>query len=652
MIQVNQLSMHFGEKTLFDEATFLLNPGNRYGVTGANGSGKSTLLKILSGEMHPEQGEIRFPSQVKLGFLKQNHFEYERVRILDTVLMGKPALWEAMQEKEKLLLQEAVDEKAGRRLAELEMAIAHEGGYEAESAAAEILSGLGLASPLHNQTMSVLSGGFKLRVLLAQVLFGGPDLLLLDEPNNHLDIHSIAWLENYLAAYPGMVVVVSHDHIFLNRVSTHILDIDYETIRIYKGNYEQFQSAKALERDQKDVEILRQEKKKEELQAFYERFRAQATKARQAMSRKKQLDRMEEVVITRSSRIAPSFDFTQRRPTGKQVLRVEGLCKKFGNHVVLKNVALSVARGDRVAVIGPNGVGKSTLLKILMDILKQDQGEVEWGHEVALGYFAQNHREQIPAGTTPYEWLHGMAPGESVGKIRGILGRMLFSGDDEVYKKTENLSGGEGARLLFSRLILERPNVLVLDEPTNHLDLESIEALGEAVARFEGTLIFVSHDRFFVDRAATAVLELTSEGFESYRGTYAEFLRHRGKDHLDRENFTKKRQGPEREEQPGATPKKIDSQERRNLKKEQSRLEKSIPKREERISELESRLLQTDEKLAEAGIYERGREAELREVLSQKKEMKKALEEEMARWEVDHARVEELGRMIAEMDGE
>ncbi len=653
MIQLNQISMRFGQKILFEDVNFQLNQGNRYGVAGSNGSGKSTFLKILSGEVHPEEGEVRFPTETKLGFLKQNHFEFETIRILDTVLMGKPILWEALLEKEKLLALPEIDEKAGHRLGELEMIIGHEDGYEAESTAAGILSGLGIETALHTNTMSTLSGGYKLRVLLAQVLYSQPDLLLLDEPNNHLDIHSIAWLETYLVEYEGAVVVVSHDHTFLNKVATHILDVDYETIKVYKGNYHQFQQAKELEREQKEVEIARQEKKKEELRAFYERFRGQATKARQAVSRKKQLDKMEDIAIKRSSRIAPHFKFTQKRPTGKQVLRVDGLCKKFGDHTVLHQVTFSVARGDRIAVIGPNGIGKSTLLKILTDHLNRDQGSVEWGHEISPGYFAQNHKDVIPPKTSAYEWLHGLAPGESIGKIRGILGSMLFTGDDEAHKKTESLSGGEGARLLFAKLIQEQPNVLLLDEPTNHLDLESIEALEKALALFPGTIILVSHDRHFVQKTATAVLELTTKGYDFFRGTYSEYLNHKGEDHLNRDIAVKKKTGGENKnkDRKDKGKNKNNVQERRQLKKEQAKLEKSIPKREERVQELEAMMVEADKKLAENSIYEKGNEEKLQKLIAEKKKLKQSHEKEMDQWEADHYRVNEISRLVSTMDG-
>ncbi len=647
MIQVSQLAMRFGKKILFENVSFQLNSGNRYGVAGANGSGKSTLLKIFSGEVAPEEGEVSLPSQTKLGFLKQNHFEFEKVHILDTVIMGKPVLWEALQEKENLLSLKNINEKEGNRLAELEMVIAHEGGYEAESIVSVILNGLGIETALHSDPMSTLSGGYKLRVLLAQVLYSQPDLLLLDEPNNHLDILSIAWLENYLMEYEGTVVVVSHDHYFLNKVATHILDIDYETIKVYKGDYHQFQKIKDLERDQKEQGIVRQEKKKEELQRFYERFRGQATKARQAMSRKKQLDKMEDITIKRSSRIAPRFEFSQKRPSGKQVLLITELCKKFEDNQVLNQVTFSVARGERIAVIGPNGIGKSTLLKILTERLSRDKGTVEWGHEVSLGYFAQNHKDLIPNGTTPYEWLCDFAKGESVGVIRGILGRMLFSGDDEVHKKTENLSGGEGARLSFSRFILEKPNVLILDEPTNHLDLESVETLIQALALFPGTIIFVSHDRHFVGNTATAVLELTPKGYDFYRGTYSEFLDHKGQDHLDREITGRKNSNRENKKTARTAQEKKDIQERRRLKKEQARLEKSIPKKEVRISDLELTIVRVDEKLADGKIYETGNEEKLQDLLSEKRELKKHLEREIAQWEADHTRVEELSGIFA-----
>ena len=648
MIQISQMGMTFGERKLFSDVTFNLAMGSCYGVVGANGSGKSTFLKILTGELTPTTGEVRTPSLLRLGFLKQNHFEFENDRILDVVLMGNPRLWSVLKEKERLIHQKMLDEKDGSRLAELEMLISDLGGYEAETQAATLLNGLGIENSQITETMSTLSGGYKLRVLLAQCLFGKPNVLLFDEPNNHLDIVSIAWLGDYLVEYPGVVVVVSHDYHFLNQISTHILDIDYESIEMYKGNYVQFTEAKELEIRQREQEIVRQEKKQEELQAFYEHFRAKATKARQAISRKKQLDRMEDVVIVRSSRISPVFQFVQKRPSGKQALIVSDLDKSFDDNHVLKNVSFYLGRGDRIAVIGPNGVGKSTLIKILGGHLKHDSGCVEWGHEVSIGYFAQNHKELIPSGTNPYEWLYGFAPTEFVSNIRGILGKALFSGDD-VYKRSETLSGGESARLIFARLMLEQNNVLLLDEPTNHLDLEAIEALWQALVKFPGTVVFVSHDRHFVEKTATAILELRHDGFSFFEGDYHDFLGRKGIDHLDR-NVVPTTKNATVVEKMDIKRVKPNMRERRQFTKELSRLEGKAAKREEDILSIENEIADIDNLFAGSEIYLPGRQGEFQCLFSRQKKLKFCVHEEMILWEADQNRIAELNQLIAEID--
>ena len=533
MISVSNLAMNFGQQSLFEDVSFQLNQGNKYGLVGANGSGKSTLLKMLSLEIQPEAGEINFPASLKIGFLEQDHFHFENVPVLDVVLMGKPELWDAFQTKKELLSQNTISEEAGKTLANLEMKISDLNGYQAESDASELLAGLGIPPTRQRDNLSTQSGGYKLRVLLAQCLFGDPEFLLLDEPTNHLDLESIHWLEEYLVRFAGTSLLISHDQYFLNRICTHIIDIDYKTIKIYPGNYQNFIKTKALEVTQKEAEITRQEKKKEELQQFIDRFKAKATKARQANSKAKQLNKIDDIEIKRSSRLTPGFALSIQRPSGKTVFTARNLSKSFDDNHVIKNLTFSMRRGAKIAVIGPNGIGKSTLLKILANEIKPTTGEVEMGHEVFKGYCPQNHMDSIPEGTTPFEWLYSFAPGESIGTIRGLLGRVLLRGDD-VHKHTESLSGGESARLIFAGLMLLKPNLLLLDEPTNHMDIESLEALSLALRTYEGSVICVSHDRRFIETFANGILELKPDGFELFTGNYWEYLEKQGKDYLNR----------------------------------------------------------------------------------------------------------------------
>ena len=533
MLTATNLSKTFGAQILFEGANLQLNKGCRYGIVGANGSGKSTLLRIFTGQTDASGGAIQIPRKIRVGALNQDHFALDEVPILDVVMMGHKELWDALVEKEALLARagEGFDVE---RYAALEDLIEHAGGYTLEARAAEILAGLNIPTALHREPLRVLSGGFKLRALLAQVLASEPDLLLLDEPTNHLDILSIAWLEQFLLRFKGCAAVVSHDHRFLNTVCTHIIDVDYQRVTLYPGDYEAFEEVKAEDRDRKEAEIAKRQREIDDHRAFIDRFKAKATKARQAQSRAK---RVEKIVIERlpeSSRRYPRFRFKQIRPSGRDVLEVQGLWKSYGDNLVLADVGFTVQRGDRLAIIGPNGIGKSTLLKILVGRLAADQGEVKWGHETYPGYFAQDHKDLLGEGLeTIHSWLWAKAPTQPIGFVRGKLAEVLFHSDD-VDKKIANLSGGEGARLVFAGLAVEQPNVLVLDEPTNHLDLEGIEALAAALDDYDGTLLFVSHDRWFVSRIATRILEITPDGLEDYRGTYDEFVQKvAASDHLD-----------------------------------------------------------------------------------------------------------------------
>jgi ATPase subunit of ABC transporter with duplicated ATPase domains len=534
MISVSNLEKSFGDRVLFADASFQLNPGQRYGIVGANGSGKTTLLNILSGDAEATRGVVSIPKSARLGVLRQDQFLYEHQQILEVALMGHPELWDAMVAKEELLANAHVEFDVDR-FSELEETVQRLDGYTAEARAATILEGLGLPTEVHRQPLSTLSGGFKLRVLLAQVLAGSPDVLLLDEPTNHLDILSIRWLEKFLSDFSGPVAVVSHDHRFLDNISTGILDVDYQTVTLYHGNYSDFLEQKVEDRERKEKEIEGRQKEIAHHQKFVDKFKAKASKARQAQSKAKMIERKVEEMeeLPGSSRRYPKFKFEPKRTSGKEVLKIDGVTKAFGDKEVLPGVSLQVNRGDRMVIMGPNGIGKSTLLKILMNQLPADQGKVEWGYETRPGYFAQDHHEQLSdPDRSAEQWLWDFCPGANRGFVRGALGAMLFSGD-AAEKRLSALSGGEAARLVFSRLSLEQPNVLVLDEPTNHLDLESIEALVVALQNYEGTLILVSHDRWFVGQLATRIVEISPGGIRDYLGTYEEYVHACGDDHLD-----------------------------------------------------------------------------------------------------------------------
>jgi len=534
MISISNLEKSYGDRTLFSGASFQLNAGERYGLVGANGSGKTTFLDIVSGQLEASEGSVSIPKRLRLGVLRQDQFLYEDEEILAVAMMGNPELWEAMVEKETLLAK-AEEYFDADRFSELEETVQRHDGYTAEARATKILEGLGLPGHTHGEPLSTLSGGFKLRVLLAQVLAGAPDVLLLDEPTNHLDILSIRWLEMFLREFAGPVVVISHDHRFLDNVSTHILDVDYESVLLYHGNYTTFLQAKQAERERRQKGIAARKREIAHHQKFVDRFRAKASKARQAQSKVRMIEKKAEGLseLAASSRRYPTFRFEQVRDSGRDVLKIKGVKKAFGDNQVLHGVDLLVQRGERVAIMGPNGIGKSTLLKIVMGELDADAGEAEWGYEAHPGYFAQDHRDQFdPPHNTAEGWVWDSCSDKDIGYVRARMALMLFSGDDSK-KRLSALSGGEAARLVFTRMSIARPNVLVLDEPTNHLDLESIEALVEGLKAFPGTLILVSHDRWFVSRLATRIVEIKPEEIRDYHGTYEEYVHFCGDDHLD-----------------------------------------------------------------------------------------------------------------------
>ena len=539
MLSLQNLSKQYAGRTLFRDVSINFHPGQRFGIVGANGSGKSTLLRIIAGDEEPSSGSCTHARKARMGILEQDHFRYDSTPILEVAMMGHRELWAVMEQK-RVMLEGPEEDFDVEKFGELETFIQENDGYALESRAGEILEGLGIETRLHGEPLSVLSGGYKLRALLGKLLTGSPDLLVLDEPTNHLDILSIRWLERFLAASKGCVLIVSHDHRFLNNVCSHIIDVDYERATVYRGNYDEFAAAKVEERDRKEADIERREKEIEDHKRFVERFKAKPTKARQAKSRAKQIDKIEIEQLPLSSRRHPAFDFSSSRPSGRTVLELEDITKSFEERSVLSGVSIRVARGDRLAIIGPNGIGKSTLLKIATGRLSPDRGSVAWGYETHPGYFAQDHHEILgEERETLQSWLWNQCPTESIGFVRARLARVLFT-KDEAEKKVEYLSGGEGARLVFAKLGIDRPNVLVLDEPTNHLDLEGIEALANALRAYDGTTIFVSHDRWFVGRLATRILEIRPDGIVDFPGTYAEYLAQLGDDHLDVETVVQR----------------------------------------------------------------------------------------------------------------
>ncbi|HSC88826.1 MAG TPA: ATP-binding cassette domain-containing protein [Polyangiaceae bacterium] len=512
MITVTDVSMNFGSQVLFQEVNVTFNQGERYGLTGPNGAGKSTFMKIVSGELESMSGRVSRPK--KTGILRQDHYQFESTRIIDVVLMGNGPLWKAMSEKEILLSKgDNLTDDDGMRLAELEMVIAEEDGYTAEGEATALLEGLGIESSLHTETVSSLTGGDKVRVLLAQALFGKPDALLLDEPTNALDIGSIRWLEEFLMGYEGTLVVISHDRHFLNSVTTKIADIDYETIIVYPGNYDDMVEAKAEARSTMELGNSARQKRIENLQEFVQRFRA-GSRASQVKSREKQLEREKRELanLKRSNIQRPFIRFEQKRPAGKQVVGIELLAKSFDDKVIVERFNMSIMRGDKVAIVGPNGIGKTTFIKMLHGDVKPDEGKIEWGYETHIGYMPQDHHEAIEkSDMSAHKWLWQWNTHADEENLRALFGRLLFT-KDEPLKPTKVLSGGETVRLLLAKLMITQSNVLLLDEPTNHLDLEAIRSLTHGLATFEGTVIFVTHDREMVSRVATRVIEMSHDG--------------------------------------------------------------------------------------------------------------------------------------------
>jgi ATPase subunit of ABC transporter with duplicated ATPase domains len=537
MLSVSNVSMRYGAKILFEEVSTAFTPGKRYGLTGPNGSGKSTLMKILSGELEPQKGTVVRPR--KLGVLSQDQFAFDAYTVLNTVIMGNKRLWAALQERDAIYEKPEMTDEDGMKLGELEGIVGEEDGYTADTDAAILLQGLDIPDDLHQRTMGELQGGQKVRVLLAQALFGHPQALLLDEPTNHLDLDSIHWLQGFMNQYDGIVIVISHDRHFLNSVCTHIADIDYETIITYTGTYDDMVVAKTQVRSQIESQNAQREKKISQLNEFIARFAA-GTRSSQVQSRRKEVERLQVTELARSNIARPFIKFEMKRPSGKHILELEHVAKSYDDKPVVKNFTASVIRGEKIALMGRNGAGKTTLLNALLansptvpdaELRKTsgydgkfiDSGKVIWGHEALVGYFPQDHRSLIEKGTTALEWLHQWDPSASNEELRGLLGMMLFA-REEAAKSTDVLSGGEAARLLFCKLMLQKPNVLVLDEPTNHLDLESINALNIALQRYQGTVLLCTHDHDLIDEVATRIWHFEPDHkLTDFKGVYEEY---------------------------------------------------------------------------------------------------------------------------------
>jgi len=527
MISVQSVSMRYGSKVLFDDVTTTFSRGRRYGLTGPNGAGKTTFMKLLTGELPPQQGTVNGPE--KLGVLRQDQFAFDEFRVIDAVVMGNARLWHALAEREVLYNKADMTHDDGMRLGELEGIVGEEDGYTAESDAAILLQGLDIPDEMHERKMSELQGGQKVRVLLAQALFGHPEALLLDEPTNHLDLDSIHWLREFLVRYDGTLIVISHDRHFLNSVCTHVADIDYQTIIGYTGGYDDMVLAKTQIRARVEADNAQREKKIAQLNDFIARFSA-GTRSSQVQSRRKEVERLQTADLARSNIQRPYIRFQMNRPSGRTAIEIKSVSKAHGGTPIISNFSAVVNRGEKIVLVGRNAQGKTTLLKALLadspnlppspgDI---DSGSVRWGHEVSIGYFAQDHTGVIEKGVTAVEWLHRFDPDAARQDIHGLLGQMLFSGEEGL-KPTDALSGGETARLLLCRIMLQKPNLLVLDEPTNHLDLESINALNVALQKFEGTVLLVTHDQDLMEEVGTRVWHFDSGQLTDFKGTYEEY---------------------------------------------------------------------------------------------------------------------------------
>ena len=526
MLSTVNLTQRYGKRVLFEKINITLDPGKRYGLIGANGAGKTTFMKILAGEIEPSEGEVQIQPGAKLGVLSQNQFAFEDFTLKDAVLYGNKKLYEAQKEKEKLYMEGNFDDDAvNNRLAELEMVCAEEDPtYESEVRIEKLLTSLGFPIEQHNDLMSSITGGDKVKILLAQVLFLQPDILLLDEPTNNLDMETISWLEEEINRYEGVVVIISHDRHFLNSVVTHILDLDFKQIRQFTGTYDDWYIAANLIKKQSELDRSKKLKEKEELEKFIRRFSANASKAKQATSRQKQLEKLDIEEVKLSSRRDPSIMFKPNREIGNEVLDVVDIVKSYDDNLVLNGVSFKLNKDDKVAIIGGNGVGKTTLVEILMENIKPDSGSIKWGQTVHTTYFPQNTTEKLDSSEKLYEWIQGFNKDWHIDEIRKCLGRMLFNGEEQE-KQVASCSGGEKHRIMLSKMMMDSANFLVMDEPNNHLDLEAIIALGEALHQYQGGVICVTHDRELIDAFANKIIKINDDGtVDIFEGNYEEYM--------------------------------------------------------------------------------------------------------------------------------
>ncbi|OTQ49373.1 ABC-F family ATPase [Gilliamella apis] len=528
MLTTSNITMQFGSKPLFENISVKFGNGNRYGLIGANGSGKSTFMKIIGGDLVPTSGNVSLDPHERLGKLRQDQFAFEEFTVLDTVIMGHTELWQIKQERDRIYSLAEMSEEDGFKVADLETQYAEMDGYSAEARAGELLLGVGIPIEQHYGLMSEIAPGWKLRVLLAQALFSNPDILLLDEPTNNLDIDTIRWLEDTLNERESTMIIISHDRHFLNMVCTHMADMDYGELRIYPGNYDDYMTAATQARERLLADNAKKKAQISELQSFVSRFSANAAKSKQATSRAKQIEKIKLEEVKASSRQNPFIRFEQDKKLFRNALVVENLTKGFDNGPLFKNLNLMVEVGEKVAILGTNGIGKTTLLKTLMNELTPEQGDIKWSENANIGYYAQDHEYEFEQDLTVFEWMsQWKQPNDDEQAVRSILGRLLFSQDD-IKKQVKVLSGGEKGRMLFGKLMMQRPNIIVMDEPTNHLDMESIESLNMALELYQGTLFFVSHDREFVSSLASRIIEITPEKVIDYTGNYEDYLRSQG----------------------------------------------------------------------------------------------------------------------------